>query len=172
MDWRLRRAEPGDAAFLSLVAGATFLEAYSSFIDRDDMMAHLTGKASPERFAGWIADDASIVTLAESPAGGAPLGYTVLTDPDLPVERQDGDVELLRIYTLATSWGAGLGNALIDRAIADAGERDARRMLLGVHPGNVRARRFYERKGFVVIGQRRFQVGKSVFEDPVYGRAL
>jgi ribosomal protein S18 acetylase RimI-like enzyme len=45
-------------------------------------------------------------------------------------------------------------------------------MLLGVHPGNVRARRFYEKKGFSVIGQRRFQVGQSVFEDPVYGRAL
>lgn len=172
MDWRLRRAEPGDAAALSLVAGATFLEAYSSFMDRDDLLAHLSGKSSPDRFRAWIADTASVVTIAEAPAGRAPLGYTVVTAPDLPVESRDDDVELLRIYTLATSWGLGLGAALLDRAIAEARAAGYGRMLLGTHPDNHRAQRFYQKRGFAVIGRRRFQVGQAVFDDPVYALPL
>ena len=105
MTWRLRRADVSDAEALSLVAGATFLEAYSDFMVRADMLAHLSGKSAPDNFRRWIANDASIVTLAEAPAGAAPLGYTVLTAPDLPITVQDDDIELLRLYTLATMWG-------------------------------------------------------------------
>lgn len=171
-DWRLRRAETADADALSLVAGATFLEAYSSFMACDDMFDHLRAKASSDRFRAWISDGASIVTLAETPVGRAPLGYTVLTRPDLPVEAQTGDIELLRIYTLATSWGSGLGTALMERALADAHGAGFTRMLLGTHPENFRAHRFYQRFGFSVIGQRIFRVGKAEFLDPVFARAL
>lgn len=172
MDWHLRRAEPGDADALSLVAGATFLEAYSHIVDRNDMLAHLAGKSSPDHFLDWIADDRSIVTLAEAPATRAPLGYTVLTTPDLPLERHDDDIELLRIYTLATGWGSGVGGALLVRALEDARAVGCGRVLLGTHPDNRRAQRFYEKHGFYVIGRRRFQVGHAVFDDPIYARML
>jgi len=172
MEWRLRRAEADDAEALSLVAGATFLEAYSAFMDRGDLLAHLGAKSSPGRFRDWVADGTSIVTLAEAPLGRAPLGYTILTASDLPVERRDGDVELLRIYALATGWGSGLGGALMERAIADARGAGHRRLLLGTHPDNHRAHRFYEKHGFAVIGRRRFRVGASEFDDPVYARPL
>jgi ribosomal protein S18 acetylase RimI-like enzyme len=47
-----------------------------------------------------------------------------------------------------------------------------RRVLLGVHPGNSRARSFYERTGFRVIGERAFTVGASRFVDPIYALDL
>jgi GNAT superfamily N-acetyltransferase len=169
---RLRRAEHGDEAALSLVAGATFLEAYSAFMDRGDLLAHLAAKSSPACFRAWIADPACIVTLAEAPAGAAPLGYTVLTPCDLPVERRSDDLELLRIYALATGWGSGLGGALMERALADARAAGAGRLLLGTHPANHRAQRFYEKHDFSVVGRRQFRVGNSVFDDPVYARVL
>lgn len=170
--WTLRRADPADAAALALVAGATFLEAFAGVLDGADIVAHCAAKSSPEAFAAWIGDPASVVTLAVAEAGGAPLGYSVLTAPDLPVEPRAGDIELKRIYALVPTHGGGLGPALMTRAVDDARALGRRRVLLGVYGGNLRAQRFYLKQGFAVIGTRRFLVGASWHDDLVFARDL
>ena len=57
-------------------------------------------------------------------------------------------------------------------AIAEAAARGAKRVSLGVHAGNARAVRFYERNGFCKIGVRKFQVGKLLCDDFVMGREM
>jgi ribosomal protein S18 acetylase RimI-like enzyme len=171
MDWRLRRAGPADAAALSLVAGATFLEAFAGVLDGADIVAHIARNGSAAAFGRYMADGA-IATLAEAVAGAAPLGYTLLTIPDLPVAPAPGDIELKRIYALFPLHGSGLGAALMAQAIADARDAGRRRLLLGVYGGNTRAQRFYEKQGFKVAGTRRFQVGETWHDDLIYARAL
>ncbi|WP_200932514.1 GNAT family N-acetyltransferase [Sphingomonas sp. Leaf412] len=171
MDWRLRRAGAGDAARLSLVAGATFLEAFAGVLDGDDIVAHVARNSSAAAFDRYLSDGA-IVTLAEAATGAAPLGYTLLTDPDLPVAPRDGDIELKRIYSLAPMHGGGMGAALMTRAIDDARAVGRRRMLLGVYGGNARAQRFYLKQGFAVVGERRFRVGATWHDDLVFAREL
>ncbi|WP_394648585.1 GNAT family N-acetyltransferase [uncultured Sphingomonas sp.] len=171
MDWRLRRAGPADAAILSLVAGATFLEAFAGVLDGADIFAHVTRNSSPAAFERYLADGA-VATLAEARDGAAPLGYTLLTAPDLPVAPAPGDIELKRIYALFPTHGTGLGPALMAQAIADARDAGSRRLLLGVYGGNRRAQRFYEKQGFTVAGERRFQVGTTWHDDLIYARAL
>ena len=170
--WRVRRATADDAAALSLVAGATLLETFHAIIPAADMVAHVTGKSSPAVFAGWIANAGSAVFYAGADITEAPVGYAVLTVPDFPIEPAPGDIELRRIYTLVATHGTGLGEALMTAALTEARARDARRILLGVHPDNSRARRFYENHGFAVIGERRFNVGTQWFTDPIYARAV
>lgn len=172
MEWRLRRAEPGDAPALSLVAAATFLETFAGTITGPDMVRHCTLNSSPARFDAWIADPACVATLAEHPDGAAPVGYTLLTSPDLPVETDARDIELRRIYTLSLTNGTGLGHRLMARAIDDARAMARRRLLLGVLGINERARAFYEREGFTLAGTRQFRVGDTVFDDVVYARDL
>ena len=171
MDWRLRRAGPADAAALSLVAGATFLEAFAGLLDGADIVAHVARNSSAAAFERYMADGA-IVTLAEARAGTAPVGYTLLTSPDLPVVPAPGDIELKRIYALFPLHGAGLGPALMAQAIAAARDADHRRLLLGVYGGNRRAQRFYEKQGFTVAGTRRFRVGETWHDDLIYARML
>jgi ribosomal protein S18 acetylase RimI-like enzyme len=172
MRWRLRRAEEADAAALALVAGATFLEAFAGVLDGADIVAHVAAKSSAEAFRDWMRDPGSAVTLAEAEVGGAPLGYTVLTAPDLPVELAPGDVELKRIYALAPTHGSGLGPALMARALEDARALGRTRVLLGVYGGNARAQRFYAKQGFEVAGTRRFKVGATWHDDLVFARAV
>ena len=172
LTWRLRRASPDDAAALSLVAGASFLETFAGILSGADILAHLARKSSPAMFAHWAADAASAVTIADHVAGAAPLGYTVLTTPDLPVAPGPADIELLRIYALCQTHGAGLGRALMDRAIEDARKLGASRLLLGVYGRNARARAFYERNGFTLAGTRQFLVGTTLHDDVVYARDL
>lgn len=170
MRWRLRRAGPADAAALSLVASATFLEAFAGVLRGNDIVAHCLTNNAAAKFERWTTED--VVVVAEHEEGTAPIGYIVLTTPDLPVDPDPGDLELKRIYALTATHGTGLGPALMARALSDAAAVGKRRVLLGVYGGNARARRFYEREGFAVVGERRFRVGDTWHDDLVYARKV
>lgn len=172
MAWRLRRAGAGDADTLALVAAATFLEAFAGVLSGRDIVDHCAAKSSAAVFADWLLEAGSVVTLAEAEVGQAPLGYTVLTTPDLPVNVSDADIELKRIYALTSTHGRGLGPALMMRAVDDARALGRARLLLGVYGGNARAHRFYEKQGFTRIGTRQFRVGATLHDDFVYARAI
>ncbi|WP_375381295.1 GNAT family N-acetyltransferase [uncultured Sphingomonas sp.] len=172
MTWRLRRAAPADAEALSLVAGATFLETYHALIGMADIVAHVAERCSPATFMRWIDDPEAAVFYAALEATDAPLGFAVVTAPDFPIPLTSHDIELRRIYTLAIAHGQGVGPALLDATRKEARRRGKRRMLLGTHPENKRAQRFYEREGFNLVGRRQFRVGDRVFDDPVYALPL
>jgi len=172
MTWTLRRASPEDAGAASLVAGASFLESFAGILTGPDIVAHVANKSSPSVMAAWIADPAAVLTLAEHPRGLAPVGYSLLTPPDLPIETGASDIELRRIYALSMTRGTGLGALLMAQAIGDARAMGRRRMLLGVLATNRIARAFYERQGFALAGERRFLVGATWHDDVVYARGI
>ena len=155
-----------------MVAAASFLETFAGILPGADIVAHCAHNSSIGKFAGWAGEAVSVVTLATHPDGGAPVGYSVLTTPDLPVAPLEGDIELRRIYALSVTRGTGLGHRLMAQAIDDARTLGRRRVLLGVLGTNVRARDFYEREGFVLAGERRFNVGAGWYDDVIYARAL
>lgn len=170
--WTVRRADAADAPALALVAGATLLETFHAIIPVTDMIAHVTGKSSAAVFTSWIADPDSTVFYAGADGTDAPLGYAVLTAPDFPIAVDATDIELRRIYTLAATHGTGLGAAMMQAVLDQARARAYRRVLLGVHPENARARRFYERTGFRVVGERVFTIGTARLVDPIYALDL
>ncbi|HEX8484979.1 GNAT family N-acetyltransferase [Sphingomonas sp.] len=170
--WQLRRAAAADAAAVALVANATFLETYAGMLPAADIVAHCAVKNSVEAYAVWAEDAGSVLTIAEHPRGSAPIGFSLLTLPDLPISLEPGDRELRRIYALATTYGAGLGWALIVRAIEDARNCGATRVLLGMNKLNLRAHAFYERQGFAAIGERKFIVGNTVNDDFILARTV
>ena len=171
-EWRLRRASRVDAPAAAMVATASFLCAFYEDLAVADMLAHCAKNNSPEKFAEWIADAASVVRLAEHPETNAPIGYTVLTAPELPVPPRAGDIELKRIYLLPPAWGTGLAGRLVELACDDARALGHDRILLGVYGKNFRAHRFYEKQGFALAGTRQFQVGATLHDDFIYARSL
>ncbi len=170
--WQLRRASADDAGAVAMVAAASFLETFAGILGGTDIVAHCAKNSSPATFAAWADDPASVVTLAEHPHGAAPVGYTLLVPPDLPIETGPSDIELRRIYTLTLAQGTGLGAALMARAIDDARALGRQRLLLGVYGGNHRARAFYERQGFAVAGERRYLIGSTWHDDFLYARSI
>ena len=57
-------------------------------------------------------------------------------------------------------------------AVEEARAEGAQSVWLGVNKRNERANTFYERNGFLVVGERRFQVGDSLDEDFVREKVL
>jgi ribosomal protein S18 acetylase RimI-like enzyme len=62
--------------------------------------------------------------------------------------------EVYAIYVDPPYWGAGAGRALMDATVAALGAVGRRPVRLWVLDANDRARRFYERYGFVLDGER------------------
>ena len=169
-EFALRVCRPGDEQALSLLGSATFLETYSGALSGPDILTHCLRHHAAAQYAAWLADPAYRICLAELRT--APIGFAVLSPPDLPVELTAADIELKRIYLLHRFQGAGLGRALMDWSVAQARSMGRRRLLLGVKGGNQAALAFYTRQGFTRIGERTFQVGARICDDYVLARPL
>ena len=168
----VRQAVPADAPMLALVGAATFLDGFADLLPGDAMVAHVAAHHTAEVFARYLASPGVFGWLATA-AHGAPVGYSMLTPPELPPETvQPGDLELKRIYALSRFHGSGLAQRLLAPAIVAARSAGAPRLLLGVHAQNVRALRFYHRNGFRPVGARQFQVGTLLCDDLVLARPL
>lgn len=167
-----RRAEAADAEALALVGQATFLETYAGQLLAADILAHCARQHAPEVYAGWLASGAYRLWIAEADEGRAPIGYAVLAPPDLPMPTTDKDVEIKRIYLLHRFHGQGLGAELMRACLDGAREAGFGRALVGVFGRNEAAIGFYRRQGFSLAGERKFQVGASVYDDLVLTRPL
>lgn len=161
----IREAGLGDEHRLALVGAATFLEAYAGVLPGDDIVSHCAVKHSPVVYEDWLVGGEARIWLAEAEEGRAPVGYVAMTAPDLPLPTGPGDVEIRRIYVLHRFQKEKVGWMLMKTAL-DAARRTAKkRMLVGVYGKNDRAIAFYERVGFTVVGERKFQVGAMVHDD-------
>lgn len=172
MDVTIRACGADDAAALSLVGQATFLETYAGALPVSDILAHCQGEHGAAHYAAWLGRPGYRMWIAEMADGAAPIGYAVVSPPDLPVPTGPHDLELKRIYLLHRFHGSGVGARLMAAALEGARAAGASRLLLGVYGGNVRAMDFYERQGFTRAGVRKFRVGANEYDDLVLAKAL
>lgn len=167
-----RHAVPDDAEALSALGAATFLATFAHDHPGPALLAHLRDAHGVAYYRAALADRAQTLLICETPLK-APVGYMVLTPPDLPVPTDPTrDVEIKRLYLLPGWQGGGHGDHAMALAIAQATARGAERLLLAVYPRNERARGFYARHGFAQIGETRFMVGDTAFRDLIYARPL
>jgi ribosomal protein S18 acetylase RimI-like enzyme len=169
-DIALRTCAPGDEEALALVGAATFLETFSGSLEGEDILEHCRVQHAASRYAEWLGSACYRLCLAE--LRGAPVGFAVLSPPDLPVAVTADDIELKRIYLLHRFQGGGLGRALMEWSVAESRVMGKQRLLLGVKADNTAALAFYDRVGFVRIGERKFRVGSMICDDYILARTL
>lgn len=165
MSITVRQAQTGDENALALVGAATFLESYAGVVDGGAIIRHCAERHTPAVYAAALETTGHALWLAEQAPGAAPVGYLHLTPPDLPVEIRVDDLEIKRIYVLASLHRSGLGRRFLSEAVTHARSRQTSRLLLGVYKNNDRALAFYQRMGFEQIGTRQFDVGGRIYDD-------
>ncbi len=104
--------------------------------DRAQMWAESLQRPPRPRFARYVTEDDA----------GAVVGFITVGPTDGDTDSEMGEVYALNVDPDA--WGKGYGRTLLKagvRALSDAGFGEA---ILWVHPGNHRARRFYEASGW------------------------
>ena len=172
----ISRALPADVHRVSTLARETFPLACPPGTTRENIELFCDTKLSVEVFEGYLADPNIRIWLATS--RDEPVGYlmSVGGEPPDPViagaVRMRPTVEISKIYVLECSHGSGVASDLMGFALEDAKTEGAQSVWLGVNKHNERANGFYERQGFVIVGERSFQVGESIEDDFVREKAL
>lgn len=159
-----------DAGKLALIGAASFLETFANDHPGDETVNFVREYHSEAAWTHTLSRADTTVWIAEAEAG-CPIGYAVLSAPSLPGTIAS-DAELKRIYVLSKWHGSGVGRALFDAAEAQARAQEAQRLVLSVYIRNARAIAFYERLGFVAIGQAVFAEFPVEFADNVMAKPL
>ncbi|TFD06252.1 GNAT family N-acetyltransferase [Cryobacterium sandaracinum] len=184
----IRTATATDAAALAELAVATFALACPPHTSAEAIAAFLRDVLAEGNFDAYLADPDRLILVAEvageageagaAGAAGVMLGYTMLVfaEPADDDARAAATIrptaELSKCYLRAETHGRGVAAALMNATLDAARARGAAGSWLGVNQENARAIRFYEKNGFVTVGEKRFLVGERYEDDFVLERAL
>jgi diamine N-acetyltransferase len=167
---KLRVAGPQDAAKLSLIGQASFLESFADDHDGDEIVRFVASDHSIAAYQKALADPAKHHWIVEE-AVGAPVGYAMALPATLPGTDPATDFELKRIYLLSKWHGGGWG-AKLYQAVEDAARvAGAKRLVLSVYVINFTAQKFYKARGFEEVGRWLFE-GFEGSEDFIYAKTL
>jgi ribosomal protein S18 acetylase RimI-like enzyme len=164
MTFTYRSATVADAATLDRIFDSSFCDTFAHLYRREDLEAFLSSFGLLD-WEAQLSDPAYAFRIAE--ADGKAVGYIKLGPLKLDIEPQGSAILVDQLYILTGYHGAGIAHALMDWAIEEAGRRGADEMYLTVYVDNHRARRFYDRYGFEVVGRYDFMVGNHADEDVI-----
>lgn len=172
----IRQATAQDAAVLHEVAAETFPLACPPHTTQEAIADFIATSLSQGAFEGYLANPQRLLFIAEQ--DGEVAGYTMLifgepTDSDVAAAvTTRPTVELSKVYVRAAHHGTGLAAQLVEASVEASISRGAHSIWLGVNQENVRANRFYEKRGFAQVGTKKFLVGDRYEDDFVRERLL
>lgn len=161
MAFTIRNAGAADAPLLAQLARDSFVETFGHLYPPGDLNAFLESSYAEPVVAADLADPQQQWLLAHDRAGRA-AGYAQMGPCTLPHPRaRDSHGELKRLYVRAFAQGGGLGQALLERALAWIGIRFNGPIWIGVWSENARALSLYSGFGFEKTGEYEFEVGRT-----------
>jgi ribosomal protein S18 acetylase RimI-like enzyme len=157
-----RDAELGDAAALKCLFAESFVETFGHLYRPADLTEFLEAN-SDAKWQANLSDPQVAIRLAD--AAGELAGFIELAPKKLPYESAAPALELRRLYLKSNAHGQGVADELMKWALRAAAARGVGELVLSVYVDNRRARRFYQRYGFEVVGKYDFMVGSHADED-------
>jgi len=164
-----RDATLTDAEVIDNIYRTGFCDTFAHLYRPEDLQTFL-GAFTLERWREELSDPSYSFRIAEGDGGA--FGYIKLGPISLPVEPAVPALELKQLYLLKEWQGKGAADALMEWALAETERRGAHELYLSVYTENWRARRFYERFGFVFHAPYVFMVGDHADEDMIMRREL
>lgn len=164
-----RDGRPGDGEAISALFRRAFFATFGHLYSAEDANLFLGGK-SPDAFESQLADSNFAFRLAEEDA--SLIGFIKMGPNELPGDAPAGTWELHQLYLDEVAKGRGIADALIDWGFAEARTRRFTHLQLSVFIDNPRARRIYEKRGFVEVGAYKFMVGNHEDDDRIMRVAL
>jgi ribosomal protein S18 acetylase RimI-like enzyme len=167
-----RDARPEDGPELDAMARAVWLETFGHSGSAEDIAAYLAKAYGPTGdLIRHLSEPAHRFRLAT--ANQAIIGYAKLSLPWLP-EGTFGPKarQLSQLYVASAQRGSGVAHTLMDWSVNTARTEGADELLLTVWEHNPRAQRFYEKIGFVHVGDYAFPMGEQIDRDLIMRLAL
>jgi ribosomal protein S18 acetylase RimI-like enzyme len=150
MRFAIRPAEPADVDAIAEVHVGGWRWGYRGLLP-DDLLAGLDAAERAERLLAVMGDAERTVSVHLAEQDGRAVGF-VSCGPSREPDADDHTGEIYALYVEEDVAGTGVGTALLRAARAELRARGLDRVVLWVLETNARARRFYEREGWVADG--------------------
>lgn len=162
---QIRTAVPEDVQAVSRIQIESWWSAFADILTKQTLEEHLKEDAIEQMYRHVLADErfhGLLLTLDGQPHAMA--FWSAARGEQTPEL-----AELICIHSQKGNWGKGYGSQLMERALAEMKAAGYREVLLWVFEQNLRARRFYEKFGFVLSGQQQNNLGANEIQ---YRKAL
>ena len=167
-----RDAAAADGPALDAMARTIWVETFGHSASAEDIALYLAqAYGTGGKLLRDLADPAHhfrIAVVDGAIAGYAKLSPLWLEHGAIPA----GTLQLSQLYVARDWHGAGVAQALMGWSVEQARTRGAPALVLTVWEENHRARRFYDRQGFVHIGDYAYPTGNQIDRDLIVMRAL
>ncbi len=143
---QIRHAGIGDEKILAEIQTASWKDAFAEILSQEELERYTNVQASTEMYAHVLRNkiaNGSILYIDENPHGMAFWG-------EYRVSQNENTAELICIHSLCNNWGKGYGSLLMQHVLDEIRKAGCVSVVLWVFAENVRARRFYEKHGFVL----------------------
>lgn len=164
----IRKAHPKDAEAISTIAFQTFPMACPAGTSEDELLHYCNENLTTTHFETYTSSKDHDVNVLET--DGQIIGFTVVryNPPSVNLRIADGIPELQRCYVIARYHGSDAGQRLLSYTLANFFGA----IRLSVNEENSRAIKFYQRNGFVTVGETSFQCGTDTHRDLIMLRML
>lgn len=161
-----RDATPADGPALDAMARQIWLETFHASASPEDIALFVAGAYGPQGTLIRHLGDPANHHFRLACAGEEIVGYLKLSTLSLEApEIMTGAAQLSQLYVASRWHGSGIAQALMGWAIDTGRQRGATALVLTVWEDNERAKRFYDRYGFVHIADYAYQTGNQVDRD-------
>lgn len=151
----IKRAVLKDAKDLAYVLCRSWQAAYKGIISPGDLAKNTDVRRRTDMFKKILSsENNNYIYLACDRGRPCGLCAFAISENSENAENGSGDrsAEIIAIYTLKEYWGKGLGQKLMARALSHIKQLGCVKVTLWVLEKNLRARRFYEKFGFLPDG--------------------
>jgi ribosomal protein S18 acetylase RimI-like enzyme len=143
---------------LQVISRHTFEETFAKDNTPENIAQYLKENLSLDRLLDEVTNPCSEFYFVK--LNNKVIGYLKLN-----ADENGTTLEIERIYVLQNFHGQGVGQLLLDKAIAIAKNKNIHLIWLGVWERNPRAIRFYEKNGCVPYGSHVFKLGNDEQRD-------
>ena len=143
-DYIIRRACRGDEQILAYIQTESWKVAFKGILPDEDLIRCTNIEKATAMYKGLLEQNKGNGYILEISGKPHAIAYWDKTrEADM-----DGFAELICIHSLWDNWGKGYGSRLMNKVLDDIYSAGYRKVMLWVFDENMRARRFYEAKGF------------------------
>jgi ribosomal protein S18 acetylase RimI-like enzyme len=167
MEIAVKTAILEDASDIAQIARDTFVLACPSSADPGEIEKYISYNLNTEYFENVIASKATYIACAF--VNGEMAGFVLAiydSSCDSPADLSNA-AEIQKLYIRPEFHGKEIAYKLMTSAISEVTKPGIKKIWLGVYSGNIRAKTFYSKFGFHVVGQTYFTMGSEKHLDDI-----
>lgn len=163
-EFLIRFATTHDAELIADISRRTFHETFGYVNTRENMDKFMNEQFTREKLIREVTEPGNTFLLAFDE--GTPVGYVLMREgKKFPEFEKKDSIEIVRIYSVNSYLGTGVGHQLMRRCVFIAKELKKEIIWLGVWEKNLRAIAFYTKWGFEKFSDQDFLLGDDLQKD-------